>query len=91
MKNFINTYKSYFIGSLLIILGSGIMFGIIIGTFPTTRTTVTRTNLESILLVTKYSAVIWTGLTGFWLGFSYVIGSRESKEFSRNFKGIFKL
>lgn len=89
MKQFFNAYKSYLLGSILIILGSGLMFGMIIGTFPSSRA-VARTTFETIILATKYSAVIWTGLTGFWLGIGYVIGSQESKEFSRNFKGIFK-
>jgi len=89
MKNFIDTYKSYFIGSLLIIIGSGLIFGIIIGTFPTSRT-ITRSIGENIFMTMKYSSVIWLGITGLVLGIDYLTNSHESREFSRNVKQIFK-
>ena len=89
MRNFINTYKGYFIGSLLVILGSSLVFGVIIGTFPTSLF-LTRTLVETIFMTMKYSSLIWFGLTGLALGLSYVTNSDESEKLTRNIKQIFK-
>lgn len=85
-------YKGFLLGSILLPVGLGIMFGTIIQYMPmhSRNKVVPPTWFESVSTASEVALIIWLGVVIFFLGFGYVIGSQESKDLTKNLKNVFK-